>query len=180
MAEYKVVWSGPDLRKTVENDDDSDAKTPIVIEIQNGIWDENSIGRHGITLNTNLADLPEVTQQDRKKYGDDCRYNIYEEDFMSKIHDPWSLRKDQVTEVNTEEQLNCVLEEIECAIDEYKLLNPDVKFIPVGTDNERHCHTAQFSIRLSDFHAQGKDFERHVLIQLNASPMTPSTSTVRH
>ena len=155
MSEYNVVWSGPDLRKTVEDDDDDDAKSkqPIIIEIENGIWDNNSTGRHGITLNTDLADLPEVTQQDREKYGDACRYNIYEEDFMAKIHRPWTLNKSQVIEINTEEKLNAVLDEIENAIDEYKLLNPDVKHIPVGTDNKRHCHTAQFSIRLRTFYS---------------------------
>ena len=50
---------------------------------------------------------------------------------MAKIHNPFTLHKSQVTEVNTEEKLNAVLDEIENAIDEYKLLNPDVKHIRV-------------------------------------------------
>ena len=168
MADYNVVWSGPDLRKTVEADDKK--KEPIVIEIQHGIWNEDGTGKHGITRDTDIADLPEVTRRDREKYGDACRYNIFEENFQKEIHRPFRLRQDQITEVNIEEDLNRVLDEVEVAIDEYKRANPDVKYIPVGTDNERHCHTAQFSIRLPNYYIKGKDWERHILVQLQAKP----------
>ena len=37
--------------------------------------------------------------------------------FQKKIHRPFHLRKDQITEVNTEEDLNRVLDEVEVAIE---------------------------------------------------------------
>ena len=117
-------------------------------------------------LDTDLSELPPLRKGGHpSKFVDGRRYDEYWYKLEQKYWEPIDLPRDKQTVVRTHRDMDAVVAEIRGKMDETH--DSEILF---GMDTEKDVSTLQTLIKLIDFFAKGRHYEKNVLWQIKMTP----------